>query len=163
MTSLVQRENVSFQNLMLWVQILQDVIDYYFVNVKMNEKKFYLKFLVTPGNITAAPPIGSTLGQHHINLSEFCLRANNLTKKNTDEKVILVICISSPKNYTIHVKTSPSSLLIKRYKTNMQTITKKNILKIVKLKKLDLKTIPTISITRSIIGTLKTMNIKLKS
>ena len=75
----------------------------------------YIKLQVPAGSASPSPPVGSALGQHGINLMDFCNAFN--AKTNDMEKglpVPVVITVYEDKSFDFIVKTTPASILIKK-------------------------------------------------
>ena len=73
-----------------------------------------VKLQCNAGNATPAPPVGPALGQHGVNIMEFCKGFNAQT--NSQEGLILpvVVTIYADRSFTFVVKTPPASVLLKR-------------------------------------------------
>ena len=83
----------------------------------MAEKKImtYIKLQVPAGAASPSPPVGPALGQHGVNLMDFCNAFNS--KTNDLEKnlpVPVVITVYEDKSFTFQVKSAPASVLIKK-------------------------------------------------
>jgi large subunit ribosomal protein L11 len=75
----------------------------------------YIKLQVTPGAANPSPPIGPALGQHGVNIMEFC-KAFNAKTQSMDKAlpVPVVITVFSDRSFTFIMKTPPASALIKK-------------------------------------------------
>lgn len=78
------------------------------------EIKAQVKLQIGGGAATPAPPVGSTLGPHGINMMDFCKRFNAETANRKGETVPVVVTIYKDKTFDFKVKTSPTSELIKK-------------------------------------------------
>ena len=78
------------------------------------EVKSQIKLLVPGGAATPAPPVGSTLGQHGVNIMEFCKQFNAQTANKKGETVPVVITVYKDKSFSFILKTPPASELIKK-------------------------------------------------
>ena len=76
--------------------------------------KAQVKLQLMAGAATPAPPVGSTLGPHQVNLMEFCKQFNARTADKKGEVVPVVITIYVDKTFEFITKTPPSSGLIKK-------------------------------------------------
>ncbi len=76
--------------------------------------KALIKLLVPGGGATPAPPVGSALGQHGLNIMDFCKQFNGLTSSRKGETVPVVITIFTDRTFTFVIKTTPTSELIKK-------------------------------------------------
>lgn len=74
----------------------------------------YIKLQVTGGQANPAPPIGPVLGQHGVNIMEFCKQFNAKTQKQQGEVIPVVITVYKDRSFTFELKTAPVSYLIKR-------------------------------------------------
>lgn len=81
---------------------------------KNNNIKSSLKLLVPGGGATPAPPVGSALGQHGVNIMDFCKQFNAKTADRKGETVPVVITVFKDRSFTFVIKTSPTSELIKK-------------------------------------------------
>lgn len=76
--------------------------------------KSSLKLLVPGGGATPAPPVGSALGQHGVNIMDFCKQFNAKTADRKGETVPVEITVFKDRSFTFVIKTSPTSELIKK-------------------------------------------------
>ncbi len=74
-----------------------------------------IKLQVRGGQANPAPPIGPALGQHGLNISEFCQKFNEATRDKMGEVVPVEITVFSDRSYAFIMKTPPASELIKKY------------------------------------------------
>ena len=74
----------------------------------------YIKLQVVGGKANPAPPIGPVLGQHGVNIMEFCKQFNARTQKQQGEVVPVVITVFKDRSFTFELKTAPVSYLIKK-------------------------------------------------
>jgi large subunit ribosomal protein L11 len=110
----------------------------------------YIKLQVAAGSANPSPPIGPALGQHGLNIMEFCKQFNAQTQKL--EKGLptpVIITVYSDKSFTFIMKTPPASVLIKKAigiekgsavpnKDKVGKITRKQLEEIAKVKMPDL-------------------------
>lgn len=80
----------------------------------MKQIKSIVKLLVKGGEATPAPPIGPSLAQHGINISEFCSRFNDATRDRKGEILPAVITVFEDKTFEFIIKKPPVSELIKK-------------------------------------------------
>lgn len=78
------------------------------------EIKARIKMQIPGGAATPAPPVGSTLGQHQVNLMEFCKLFNAKTADKKGQTVPVVVTVYMDKKFDIEVKSPPASELIKK-------------------------------------------------
>jgi large subunit ribosomal protein L11 len=76
--------------------------------------KAQIKLQLPGGAATPAPPVGNNLGQHQVNLMEFCKQFNARTAGKKGETVPIVVTVYEDKSFTFIVKTAPTSELIKK-------------------------------------------------
>lgn len=74
----------------------------------------FIKLQVQGGKANPAPPIGPVLGQHGVNIMEFCKQFNARTQKQMGEVVPVVITVYKDRSFTFELKTAPVSFLIKK-------------------------------------------------
>lgn len=83
------------------------------------EIKANIKLQIQGGSATPAPPVGSSLGQHQVNIMDFCKKFNEQTAKLKGQTVPVFITVYTDKTYTFVLKTPPTTELIKK-KINLQ-------------------------------------------
>ncbi len=76
--------------------------------------KTILKLQIEAGKANPAPPIGPALGQHGVNIAEFCKQFNEATKDMTGDVVPAEITIYEDRSFTFKLKTPPASALLKK-------------------------------------------------
>ena len=74
----------------------------------------YIKLQIPAGKATPAPPVGPALGQHGVNIMEFCKTFNARTAKEDGLIIPVVITVFSDRTFTFITKTPPVAVLIKR-------------------------------------------------
>lgn len=74
----------------------------------------YVKLQVMAGKANPAPPIGPALGQHGVNIMEFCKQFNAKTAQMGDINIPVVITIYSDRSFTFITKTPPAADLLKK-------------------------------------------------
>ncbi len=73
-----------------------------------------VKIQIPGGQANPAPPIGPALGQHQVNIMDFCKAFNERTKENPGLVVPAVITIYKDRSFTFEVKSPPAAVLIKK-------------------------------------------------
>ena len=73
-----------------------------------------VKLQIPGGQANPAPPIGPVLGQHGVNIMDFCKQFNAKTQKNQGEVTPVIITIYKDRSFTFEMKTPPVSYLIKK-------------------------------------------------
>ena len=76
--------------------------------------KAKIKLQIPGGAATPAPPVGNNLGQHQVNLMEFCKQFNAATSTKKGETVPVIITVYVDKTFTFELKTPPASELIRK-------------------------------------------------
>ncbi len=135
--------------------------------------KAQIKLYVPAGQANPAPPVGPALGQHGVNIMQFCKTFNEQTKGREGLIVPVIISVYEDKKFDFIIKSPPSSILIKRAcnlakasgtagKETIASITKKQIREIVKQKIQDLNTTDEAQAEKIIMGTARSMGIEVK-
>ncbi|MDP3741300.1 MAG: 50S ribosomal protein L11 [bacterium] len=76
--------------------------------------KITLKLQIQAGKATPAPPIGTALGPHGINLMEFCKQFNERTRDKGDSVIPIIMTIFEDRSFDFVLKTPPVSDMIKK-------------------------------------------------
>ena len=108
-----------------------------------------VKLQIAAGKATPAPPVGTALGPHGVNIMDFCKAFNARTAKDEGLIIPAVVTIYSDRSYTFVTKTPPASVLLKRAanlakgsaepnKSKVGRVTQKQVEEIAKLKLPDL-------------------------
>jgi len=132
-----------------------------------------VKLQIAAGEATPAPPVGPALGEHKVNIMEFCKRFNEATKN--EEKGLLIpvhITIYVDKSFSFILKKPPAAELLKRAagitagsgEPNVKKvgkITKEQLRRIAEIKMPDLNTYKLESAMRIIAGTARNMGIEI--
>ena len=139
----------------------------------MEEKKVIVKLQIPAAKATPAPPIGPALGQHGINLQEFCTQFNERTREKAGDIIPVEITINKDRSFTFIMKTPPASALIKKltgiqkgsgepHKTKVGKITEAQVEEIAKMKMVDLNAGSLEAAKKIIAGTARSMGIKVE-
>jgi len=129
-----------------------------------------IKLHVPAGAANPAPPVGPALGQHGVNIMQFCKQFNDKTKGRDGLILPAVISVYEDKTFTFIIKSPPSSILLKRAanlakasgiagKETIGKVTKKQVEEIAKLKMSDLNTSDMQQAIKIIEGTARSMGI----
>src|ERR1700748_1239276 len=140
----------------------------------------YIKLQVPAGKANPSPPIGPALGQHGVNIMEFCKQFNARTQDKVKDDLIIPVEITvfSDRSFTFITKTPPAAVLIKKAiglatakkpgsgskepnKVKVGKITKKQLKDLARQKMGDMKTTPVESAMRSMAGTARSMGIEI--
>jgi len=108
-----------------------------------------VKLQLQAGQATPSPPVGPALGQHGVNIMEFCKAFNERTKSQEGTVIPALITIFSDRTFTFVTKTPPASFLIKKAaklakgsqtpkKETVGSITSSSVREIAQLKMVDL-------------------------
>jgi len=129
-----------------------------------------VKLALEAGKANPSPPVGPALGQHGVNIMEFCKAYNAKTQDQAGMVIPVVITIYADKSFTFITKTPPVSVLIKKElnlksgskvpnKDKVGKLTKAQIDKIVKIKLPDLNCDSEESAANMVIGTAHSMGV----
>lgn len=130
-----------------------------------------VKLQIPAGKATPAPPVGTALGPHGINIMEFCKAYNQRTASQVGMIVPVEITIYSDRSFTFVTKTPPASVLLKKAaglevgspepnKKKVGRVTRKQVEEIAQLKMPDLNTSSLEAAVRMIEGTARSMGIE---
>ena len=73
----------------------------------------YIKLQIPAGQANPAPPVGPALGQHGVNIMEFCKAFNEATKQESGMIIPVVITVFADRSFTFITKTPPAAILLK--------------------------------------------------
>jgi large subunit ribosomal protein L11 len=73
-----------------------------------------IKLQIKAGKATPSPPIGPALGQHGVNIMEFCKAYNAMTQNQEGTVIPVVITVYADRSFTFVTKTPPASVLLKQ-------------------------------------------------
>jgi large subunit ribosomal protein L11 len=73
-----------------------------------------VKLQCNAGSATPAPPVGPALGQHGINIMDFCKQFNSKTQHQAGLVIPVVITVYKDRSFTFEMKTPPAAILLKR-------------------------------------------------
>lgn len=130
-----------------------------------------VKLQIPAGKATPAPPVGSALGPHGINIMGFCKEFNEKTNKLAGNIIPVVMTVYQDHSFTFITKSPPASDLIKKAvkldkgsgvpnKTKVGTITQAQLEEIAETKKVDLNAATVEAAKRMIAGTARSMGIE---
>lgn len=139
----------------------------------MKKIEAFIKLQVSAGKANPSPPIGPALGQHGLNIMQFCKEFNARTQGQGDLIIPVVITVYADRSFTFVTKTPPASILLKKAaklekgsgepnKTKVGSITMKQVEDIASQKMEDLNAVSIESASRSIAGTARSMGIEVK-
>jgi large subunit ribosomal protein L11 len=136
----------------------------------MKKVNALVKLQIPAGKATPAPPVGTALGPHGVNIMDFCKNFNAKTANQEGLIIPVVVTVYADRSYSFITKTPPVPVLLKRAanlakgsaepnKAKVGTVTDKQVEEIAKTKLPDLNTTDLESAKRSVAGTARSMGI----
>ncbi len=133
----------------------------------------FIKLQIEAGKANPAPPVGPALGQHGVNIMQFCKEFNEKTKNDMGLVIPVVITVYQDKSFSFITKTPPAAVLLKKAckidsgsgvpnKTKVATISSEEIRKIAEQKMPDLNAANVEAAMSMIAGTARSMGIVVK-
>lgn len=130
----------------------------------------YIKLQIGAGKATPAPPVGPALGQHGVNIMQFCKEFNEKTAKEAGMVIPVVITVYADHSFTFITKTPPAAVLIKKAckldkasgvpnKNKVATISKDAVKQIAETKMPDLNAASIEAAMSMIAGTCRSMGV----
>ena len=130
-----------------------------------------VKLQVAAGKATPAPPVGSALGPHGLNIMDFCKAFNAKTAKQEGLIIPVVVTVYTDRTYSFVTKTPPAAILLKRAagiakgsgtpnKDKVGKVTEKQVTEIAKQKMPDLNAASLETAIKSVKGTARSMGIE---
>ncbi len=131
-----------------------------------------VKLQIEAGKANPAPPVGPALGQHGVNIMEFCKSFNAKTQSEAGMIIPVVITVYNDKSFSFITKTPPAAVLLRKAagvpkgsskpnKEKIGKITSSQVEEIAKLKLEDLNTTSLASAKRTIQGTARSMGLEI--
>ena len=128
----------------------------------------YIKLQIPAGQANPAPPVGPALGQHGVNIMDFCKAFNAKTQDQPGMIIPVVITVYADRSFTFITKTPPAAVLLKKAaglesasgepnKTKVATLTRAQAEEIAKIKMPDLNAASLEAATEMIKGTARSM------
>ncbi len=128
----------------------------------------FVKLQVPGGAANPAPPVGPALGQHGVNIMEFCKQFNARTQAQTGLIIPVELTVYADRSFTFITKTPPAAVLLKKAagkesgsaqpnRDKVATVTRKQVREIAQLKMPDLNAASIESAMRMIEGTARSM------
>jgi len=129
-----------------------------------------IKLQIPAGKANPAPPVGPSLGQHGVNIMEFCKQFNAKTQKDGDSIIPVVITVYKDRTFSFIMKTPPASDLLKKaagvikgsgvpQKDKVGKITRQQLNEIARKKMADLNAADVEGAARIIEGTARSMGV----
>jgi large subunit ribosomal protein L11 len=136
----------------------------------MKKVQALIKLQVPAGKANPSPPVGPALGQHGVNIMQFCKEFNAKTAQQGDLIIPVVITVYSDRSFSFITKTPPAAVLLKKAaglekgsgepnKNKVGKVTKKQVRDIAQLKLPDLNTTNLDSAVRTIEGAARSMGL----
>ncbi|MDC0357447.1 50S ribosomal protein L11 [Oligoflexia bacterium] len=130
-----------------------------------------IKLQVSGGQANPAPPIGPVLGQHGVNIMDFCKQFNARTQKQMGEIIPVILTVYKDRSFTFELKTSPASFLLKKaakiekgsgvpHMEKVGSVTWEQVLEIGRIKMKDLNANDEEAAGKIIAGTARSMGIE---
>ncbi|RMF87797.1 MAG: 50S ribosomal protein L11 [Nitrospinota bacterium] len=130
-----------------------------------------IKLQIPAGQANPSPPVGPALGQHGVNIMEFCKAFNAQTQGQEGMIIPVVITVYADRSFTFITKSPPASVLLKRAakiakgahnprKEKVGTVTKAQVREIAEIKMQDLNALDIEKAMRIIEGTARSMGIE---
>ena len=138
--------------------------------IRKKEVVTQIKLQIPGGEANPAPPVGPALGQHGLNIMEFCKAFNDKTRDNQGMILPVVISVYEDRSYTFIIKTPPAAVLIKKAlniekgssesnKVSVGNISKKQLEEIAHIKMPDLNANDINAALKIIAGTARAMGV----
>jgi len=135
--------------------------------------KATIKLYCPAGQANPAPPVGPALGQHGVNIMEFCKKFNEMSRAQEGLVLPVVISVYEDKTFSFIVKSPPCSVLLKRAcglakasgvpnKEKVGKVTKAQLIEIAKIKSKDLNTEDINAAIKIVEGTARSMGIEVE-
>ncbi len=137
----------------------------------MKKVSAFIKLQVPAGKANPSPPVGPALGQHGVNIMQFCKEFNARTAQQGDLIIPVVITVFSDRSFTFVTKTPPAAVLLKKAagiekgsgepnKNKVGKVTRKQVREIAQLKLPDLNTTNLDSAIRTVEGAARSMGLE---
>jgi len=132
-----------------------------------------VKLQIPAGQANPSPPVGPALGQHGVNIMEFCKAFNARTQNQEGIIIPALITIYSDRSFTFVTKTPPAAVLLKKAakivkgsgepnRNKVGKVTKDQVLEIAQLKMKDLNAVDLEGAIRTIEGTARSMGLEIE-
>ena len=132
-----------------------------------------IKLQVAAGKATPAPPVGSALGPHGLNIMDFCKAFNAKTAKQDGLIIPVVVTVYSDRSYSFITKTPPAAILLKKAanlakgsgvpnKNKVGKVSMKDVREIAQLKMPDLNASNIEAAVKIILGTARSMGVEVE-
>ena len=131
-----------------------------------------IKLQIQAGKASPSPPIGPALGQHGVNIMEFCKAYNAMTQNQEGMIIPVLITVYADRSFTFVTRTPPTSVLLKQAakiakgsgdpkREKVGTVTAKQVKEIAELKYNDLNALDMSGAEKIVKGTARSMGIEI--
>ena len=135
------------------------------------EVKSQIKLQIPGGGATPAPPVGSSLGQHGVNIMDFCKQFNDRTKDQMGMIIPVIITVYQDRSFSFITKSPPAAVLLKKAanidkgsgipnRTKVAQVTRSQCKEIAEVKMNDLNAFDLDHASEMIAGTARSMGIE---
>ncbi|MDP3013460.1 MAG: 50S ribosomal protein L11 [Candidatus Subteraquimicrobiales bacterium] len=132
-----------------------------------------IKLQIAAGQATPAPPVGPALGQHGVNIMEFCKTYNTQTASQTGTIIPVEITVYENRSFTFVTKTPPAAVLLKKaagietasaqpHKVKVGKVSRDKVREIAELKMVDLNANDVEAAMKIVEGTARSMGIEVE-
>ncbi|MFA5872222.1 MAG: 50S ribosomal protein L11 [Parcubacteria group bacterium] len=136
--------------------------------------KTVIKLQIRAGQANPAPPVGPALGQHGLNIQDFCTRFNEATKEKGGDVIPVEITVYEDRSFEFALKTPPAAELLKKaakiekgaadpLKQKIGKVTKEQVRQIAEMKMVDLNANDVEAAMKVIEGTARSMGIQIEN
>ena len=133
----------------------------------------FIKLQIPAGKANPAPPVGPALGQHGVNIMEFCKAFNAKTQENMGKLIPVEITVFADRSFTFITKTPPTSFLVLEYakiekgssepnKEKVGQLSREQVQKIAEIKMPDLNATDIDAAMEMVAGTARSMGVTIK-
>ena len=133
----------------------------------------FIKLQIPAGKANPAPPVGPALGQHGVNIMEFCKAFNAKTQESAGKLIPVEISVFADRSFTFITKTPPTSSLVLEYaklskgssepnKSKVGKLSKNQVQEIAEIKMPDLNAGDLDSAMKMVVGTARSMGITIE-
>ncbi len=133
----------------------------------------FIKLQIPAGKANPAPPVGPALGQHGVNIMEFCKAFNAQTQENMGKLIPVEITVFADRSFTFITKTPPTSSLIMEYaklkkgsgepnKDKVGKLSKSQVKDIAEIKMPDLNAVDLDAAMNMVMGTARSMGVTIE-
>ncbi len=133
----------------------------------------FVKLQIAAGQATPAPPVGTALGPHGVNIMDFCKQYNSKTQSQAGTVIPVEITIFHDRSFTFIMKTPPAAVLLKKEasiekgsptsnREKVGTVTRDQLRKIAEIKMPDLNANDVDAAMKIVAGTARSMGLEVR-